>query len=76
MIGGDYDRYSLMYDTRTDLWSWLPLLPRGHNISCNVCLNYNDRAIFTFMLDGKLSMKAGVLPLQKMQTGATKGDVS
>jgi len=65
-IGGDNDRLSLMYDTRVDKWSWLPRLPPGHNISCTVCLNYNNKAIFTFMLDGVYNIKAGVMPLHKL----------
>jgi hypothetical protein len=67
-IGGDSDRLSLCYDTRADEWSWLPRLPPGHNISCTVCVNYNDKAIFTFMLDGTGCLKAGVMPLHKLQT--------
>lgn len=72
MIGGDKDRYSLMYDTQLNEWQWLPLLPKGHNISCNVCLNYNDKAIFTFMLDGKFTMKAACMPLHKLQSEKEK----
>ena len=65
-IGGDTDRLSLCYDTLKDEWSWLPRLPEGHNISCTVCVNYNDKAIFTFMLDGTSTLKAGVMPLHKL----------
>jgi len=52
MIGGDKDRHNLCYNTVLDQWLWLPKLPRSHTITCNVCLNYCDEAIFTFMLDG------------------------
>ena len=64
MIGGDKERLNIVYDTYTNEWSWLPLLPRGHNITCNVCVNYYDRAIFTFILDGKFTLRIAVLPLE------------
>ena len=66
MIGGDKDRLNLVYDTKTNEWSWITLLPRGHNLTCNVCVNYHDKAIFTFILDGKFNLRIAVLPLENI----------
>jgi hypothetical protein len=52
-----------MYDTAKNKWHYIAKLPLGHNVSCNVCLNYHDKAIFTFTLDGKFCLKSAVLPL-------------
>ena len=66
MIGGDESRCSIKYDTRKKTWSWLPKLPPGHPISCNFSVNYLDKAIFTFTLDGKLNIKAAVMDLKAL----------
>ena len=66
-MAGDKNRYSLVYDTKEDNWWWLPRVPVGHMISCNVCVNYNDLAVFTFFLDGEFTLKSAVMPLQNLQ---------
>jgi len=68
MIGGDESRCSVRYDTQLKKWQWINKLPPGHPISCNVSVNYYDKAIFTFTLDGKLNIKAAVLDLKLLQT--------
>jgi hypothetical protein len=76
MIGGDESRCSLKYDTKLDEWTWLPKLPPGFPISCNVCVNYMDRAIFSFTVDGRLNIKAAVLNLKNVHTATQKTDVT
>lgn len=66
MIGGDKERINICYDTRQDAWKYLPLMPEGHNITCNVSVNYFNRAIFTFMVDGYFNLKAAVMNIGKM----------
>jgi len=73
-IGGDETRCSLKYDTKAKTWGWLPKLPPGHPISCSVCVNYRDKAIFTFTLDGKLNIKAAVLDLKNPRVVNNKND--
>lgn len=75
MIGGDESRCSLKYDTKLDEWTWLPKLPPGCPISCNVCVNYMGRAIFTFTVDGKLNIKAAVMYLKNVQSERNKEDI-
>jgi hypothetical protein len=67
MIGGCESRCSLKYDTKLAEWTWLPKLPAGCPISCNVCVNYLDRAIFVFTVDGRLNIKAAVMYLKNLQ---------
>lgn len=76
MIGGDESRCSIKYDTKKKIWCWLPKLPPGHPISCNVSVNYLDKAIFTFTLDGKLNIKAAVMDLKALQTAESKEDIT
>ena len=71
-MAGDEDRHSLVYDTKADRWSWLPRTPLGHNISCNVCVNYNDLAVFTFALDGEFTLKSAVMPLNTLNMSESK----
>ena len=67
MVGGDKERHSIMYDTVLDTWTWLPKLPIGHNITCNVSVNWLDKAVFTFLVDGALNIKCAVLKLQGLE---------
>ena len=39
----------------------------GHNITTNVCVNYKDKALFTFIHDAKLFIKVAVMDLKKQQ---------
>ena len=75
MIGGEESRCNLKYDTKRDEWTWIQKLPPGHPISCNICVNYNNQAIFTFCVDGRLNISAAVLPLQKLKFAKTKEGV-
>lgn len=65
MIGGRADRNSQRYDVDTDKWEMAPKLPLSHNITTNVCVNFKDEAIFTFIVDAKLTIKSAVLDLSK-----------
>ena len=63
MIGGRVDRNSQMYDLQSDTWQMTPRLPISHNITTNVCVNFREQAVFTFMVDSKLTIKSAVLDL-------------
>ena len=65
MIGGRADRNSQKYDVDTNTWQMAPKLPLSHNITTNVCVNFKDEAIFTFIVDAKLTIKSAVLDLAK-----------
>lgn len=72
-LAGDKERNSTYYDTQADEWYWLPRLPTGHNITCNVALNWKDRAIFTFVVDGAMNIKCAVLELSNLKKAVDKG---
>lgn len=72
MIGGDESRCNLKYDTKSNKWVWISKLPTGHPISCNICVNYNNQAVFTFTVDGRLNISAAVLPLHNMKVAGDK----
>jgi hypothetical protein len=74
MVGGDKERHSVYYDTVLDTWTWLPKLPVGHNITCNVSCNWQEKAIFTFLVDGALNIKCSVLDLTKIEHKANKDE--
>ncbi len=76
MVGGEKERLSVYYDTALDSWHWLPKLPVGHNITCNVSVNWLERAVFTFLVDGALNIKCASLPLKDLPKAASKEDVS
>lgn len=63
MIGGNEQRESFAYSIAQDKYRKLPLLPAGHNITTNVCVNYKDQAMFTFLQDAKLFIKVAVMDL-------------
>lgn len=42
-----------------------PRLPLSHNITTNVCVNYKQEAVFTFIVDAKLTIKSAVMDLGK-----------
>ena len=71
-LAGDKERNSLYFDTVAKVWYWLPRLPTGHNITCNVALNWKDRAIFTFVVDGAMNIKCAVLELANMKKAVDK----
>ena len=63
MIGGRADRNSQCYDIATNTWTITPRLPLSHNITTNICVNYKEEAVFTFIVDAKLTIKSAVLDL-------------
>ena len=65
MIGGRADRNSQIYDVQTNTWQMAPRLPLSHNITTNVCVNYKEEAIFTFIVDAKLTVKSAVMDLRQ-----------
>ena len=75
-VGGEKERLSVYYDTALDVWHWIPKLPVGHNITCNVSVNWHDRAIFSFLVDGALNIKCASLPLANLPKAATKEEMT
>ena len=65
MIGGRADRNCQRYDVDNNKWEIAPRLPLSHNITTNVCVNFKNEAIFTFIVDAKLTIKSAVLDLSK-----------
>ena len=63
LIGGQKDRHNMIYSVRDNTWNFIPKIPEGHNITTNVCVNYQEKAIFTVMLDAKMNIKIAVLDL-------------
>ena len=66
MIGGNEERESFAYSIKDDKYRKLPKLPIGHNITTNVCVNYKDQAMFTFLQDAKLFIKVAVMDLTNL----------
>lgn len=66
MFGGQEQRWSQNYDIKTDSWNSCPKLPAGHNITVNIAVNYQDSAIFSFIMDAQLTIKSAVMDLKKM----------
>ena len=64
MIGGNAHRASSLYDINSDSWLVGPKLPASHNITTNVCVNYREEAVFTFIIDAKLTLKSAVMDLK------------
>jgi hypothetical protein len=54
LIGGAETRENFAYSIEKNAYRKLAALPVGHNITTNVCVNFKDRAIFTFTHDAKL----------------------
>ena len=63
MIGGRADRNSQLYDIAANTWHMTPRLPLSHNITTNICVNYKEEAVFTFIVDAKLTIKSAVMDL-------------
>ena len=61
MIGGRADRNSQLYDIAANSWYMAPRLPLSHNITTNICVNYKEEAVFTFIVDAKLTIKSAVM---------------
>ena len=67
MIGGRSDRNSQIYDVNDDIWKIAPRLPLSHNITTNVCVNFKEEAVLTFIVDAKLTIKSAVMDLKDAQ---------
>jgi len=63
LIGGNETRENFAYSIANDSYTKLAALPVGHNITTNVCVNFKDKAIFTFIHDAELSIKVAVMDL-------------
>ena len=63
MIGGNEERDSWSYSINQNKHFKLPKLPAGHNITVNICVNFHNKAIFTFIHDAKLAVKIAVMDL-------------
>jgi len=66
LIGGTEQRENFAYSIEKNVWRKLAPLPVGHNITTNVCANFHNQAIFTFIHDAKLFIKVAVLDLTKI----------
>ena len=41
-----------------------PKLPLGHNITTTICINWQEKAVFTFIIDAQLTIKSACLDLE------------
>ena len=51
LIGCTGTRENFAYSIAKNAYRKLAALPVGHNITTNVCVNFKDKAIFTFIHD-------------------------
>jgi hypothetical protein len=63
LIGCTDKRENFAYSIAKNAYRKLAALPVGHNYTNNVCVNFKDKAIFTFTYDAKLSIKVAVMDL-------------
>jgi hypothetical protein len=66
LVGGTEQRENWAYSIEKNVYRKLATLPVGHNITTNVCVNYKNQAVFTFIHDAKLFIKVAVLDLVKI----------
>ena len=64
MLGGRQDRSSQCYDFSRRVWMVSPKLPLGHNITTTICINWQEKAVFTFIIDAQLTIKSACLDLE------------
>jgi len=62
-LGGIETRENFAYSISNNAYRKLAALPVGHHITTNVCVNFKDQAIFTFIHDAKLTIKVAVMDL-------------
>lgn len=67
MIGGNEERDSWSYSIDQNRYFKLPKLPVGHNITTNICVNFHNKAVFTFIQDAKLCIKSAVMDLTSLK---------
>ena len=65
MLGGRQDRSSQVYSFHEKKWELSPKLPLGHNITTTIAVNYKNKAVFTFLIDAKLTIKSACLDLER-----------
>jgi hypothetical protein len=68
LIGGTETRENFAYSISENAYRKMAALPVGHNITTNVCVNYKNKAIFTFIHDAKLCIKVAVMDLEKVNS--------
>jgi len=54
-----------MYSFAKDKWQLSPKLPLGHNITTNITVNWQDKVVFTFIIDAQLTIKSACLDLER-----------
>jgi hypothetical protein len=62
LVGGTEQRENWAYSIEKNVYRKLAKLPVGHNIVCNLCVNYKNQAVFTFIHDAR-NIKVAVLDL-------------
>ena len=72
LIGGTEMRENWVYSIKQDKYFKLAKLPIGHNITTNVCVNFKNQAIFTFIHDARLTIKIAVLDLLNIDSNEEK----
>ena len=65
-MGGLKDLVNQVYDVEDKTWFYTSKLPAGHTITTNVCCNYENRVIFTLMLDSQMNIKCAALDLENL----------
>ena len=65
MLGGRQDRSSQCFSFRDQKWELSPKLPLGHNLTTTICVNWQEKAIFTFVIDAQLTVKSACLDLER-----------
>lgn len=74
LLGGLESRNSLKYYTREHRWAWLPALPNGHQITNSLSVCWNDKVIFTFVVDGNMTLKSAACELTEKNESAHAND--
>ena len=64
MLGGRQDRSSQCYSFFEKKWMVSPKLPLGHNITTTIAVNWQEKAVFTFIIDAQLTIKSACLDLE------------
>ena len=64
-VGGRQDRSSQCYSFKDRRWQLSPKVPMGHNLTTTVCVNYQDKAVFTFIIDAQLTIKSACLDIER-----------
>lgn len=65
LVGGRQDRSSQCYSVAEGKWCLSQKLPLGHNLTTTVCVNWQEKAVFTFIIDAQLTIKSACIDLQR-----------